>query len=178
MATSRSLLDISHALVTTAHEEKAMMEIMESLEQVREVFAQHPELLAVLREPTVSLTARQQALSESLHGEIHTYVINALCLLQAENLLDELERFFSSVETLARDIANHREIQITTAVNLTESERTELTEALHKKFGGTQRLHERVDRAILGGLILRIGDWLFDASIKSKINRLRQNLYA
>ncbi len=64
----------------------------------------------------------------------------------------------------------------TTAVPLTDAERETLTESLREQTGNQIVLETDVDPAMLGGVIVQIGDRLVDASTRAKLEALRQNL--
>lgn len=178
MATPRLVKEIAHALVTTAQGDKEVSKVVADLATVSDVFQAHPDLLASLRERSVPLEARSKALREALKKDIHSYVTNALLQLQHADLLDEFPTFFSTVVTTAQEIAKHHEVKVRTAVPLEAKERKELAHVIEKKFDGTHRIHETVDPRILGGLIVDVGDWHLDASIKGKLERLKQALRA
>lgn len=69
-----------------------------------------------------------------------------------------------------------RTARITSAVPLTEEERSRLEESLGRRFGDGLQLRYRVDDSILGGVIVRVGDRVIDGSVASKLAALRERL--
>jgi len=65
---------------------------------------------------------------------------------------------------------------VTTAVPLDESARRHVREVLAEALRAEPVLSLRVDRGLLGGMTLRIGDQLFDASVRTELRRLQQRL--
>lgn len=178
MAAPRQVKDIAHALIATAHADKEAGTVVADVATVQEVFREHSELLSSLRERTLPMEKRSAALRESLTKDIHPYVVNALLQLQHADLLDEFPSFYSSVIAIARELANHYEVNVRSAVPLGAGERKELSRTIHKKFDGTHRISETVDPGLLGGLVVDVGDWHVDASIKGKLDRLKHALRA
>lgn len=70
------------------------------------------------------------------------------------------------------------EAEVVSAVPLTEAERDALRERLEQLAGRRVELRERVDPGLLGGLVVRIGDRLYDASVRGRLERLRTQLIA
>lgn len=65
---------------------------------------------------------------------------------------------------------------LTTAVDLDEARRKEITKQLEKQTGRELELAFAVDEAILGGLTLKIGDMVLDASLRAQLDNLRESI--
>ena len=70
------------------------------------------------------------------------------------------------------------EVLVTTAVPLDEQQRDRIVEALRGALGIEPLLRTSVDANALGGMIVRIGDRVYDASVATELERLRQSLTA
>jgi F-type H+-transporting ATPase subunit delta len=68
------------------------------------------------------------------------------------------------------------EAVVTSAVALTDDERAELERRLRAAYGEDLRIRTKVDPAILGGLVVRVGDRYLDGSVAAKIGQLHQTL--
>lgn len=68
--------------------------------------------------------------------------------------------------------------EVRTALPLDEAERTAISEKLRELTGDTVEMHEMVDDALIGGIAVRIGDRLWDASVRGRLERLRARLTA
>jgi F-type H+-transporting ATPase subunit delta len=78
-------------------------------------------------------------------------------------------RMAQTAEAVAR-------VEVVSAVPLTEAERAILTEKLAADYGSGLEFHYRVDPAIIGGLVVRVGDRLIDGSVASKLAAMKQAL--
>lgn len=85
-------------------------------------------------------------------------------------LRDEIERMTAAFE---RD----RQVSVTTAVPLTNEEVTQLQQALGKIFNrSVDAIQRLVDKQVLGGLKVQIGDYLIDATVQAQIRRMKETL--
>ncbi|MFA4954670.1 MAG: ATP synthase F1 subunit delta [Patescibacteria group bacterium] len=176
MSFNRLIKEIAQALVAEAADQTS--DIVAEAQVLEQMFAADHSLVASLDEASIPLETRRAALRNALKTSANPLLINALLMLHAAKLLKHFDQFFVALLDAAETSANHREVMVTSSQPLNKTEREDLQAALKKKFGGTQRVHENVDPGILGGLIVKVGDWTYDASLKSKINRLKQNLCA
>ncbi len=67
-------------------------------------------------------------------------------------------------------------VEVTTAVALKGASRERLVEKMRAATGRRVELAERVDPAVIGGLVLRVGDTIVDGSVRARINQLRRRL--
>jgi F-type H+-transporting ATPase subunit delta len=114
--------------------------------------------------PAVDSVATAQALYDAL--------IQTLRDSGAEDQLDEVVGQFIE---LARG-SGPREATITSALALAPQQQTALTQQLHAKYGKTLVVNFEVDPAILGGLIIRVGDRVLDESVRSRLVAVQQRM--
>jgi F-type H+-transporting ATPase subunit delta len=79
-------------------------------------------------------------------------------------------------EHLVREARGVLEADVTVARPLTEAERQEILQRLRTLTGKEVQIQVGVDPAILGGVVVRIGDQVIDASVAGRLDRLRQDL--
>lgn len=73
-------------------------------------------------------------------------------------------------------IEKGREAEVVSAVSLTAAEQERLREALESRYGGELAIRNRVDPAVLGGLVVRVGDEVIDLSVSRNLDRLEKRL--
>ncbi len=93
---------------------------------------------------------------------------------QAGAQLEHLKQTLDDIEQAGRK--QRVDATVTSAVPLTEGERQTLEARLHDRYGPDLPIAYRVDPAILGGLIVRVGDRYVDGSVATKLGQLRQTL--
>lgn len=109
-------------------------------------------------------------------GGLHPLVRNFLLLAidkRREAYVPEAAMVFASLADRAAGVVN---AEVRTAVELDDVGRRNLQEVLAGKFGDKLRLHFVVDPALVGGLVVKIEDRLFDASLKRRLARLGEHL--
>ncbi|HOZ03142.1 MAG TPA: F0F1 ATP synthase subunit delta [Candidatus Woesebacteria bacterium] len=67
-------------------------------------------------------------------------------------------------------------VEITTAAKLTTEQKSKLERGLEKRFGGEYLIKEVIDPSLIGGLSIRINDQEFDGTIKTKLQKLHQQI--
>jgi F-type H+-transporting ATPase subunit delta len=101
---------------------------------------------------------------------------NFLALLAENHRLALLPEIAVQFEALKAEIEHSIDVEVTTALALTQAQRERLSQALAQRFGRTVRLHETVDADLLGGAIVRAGDLVLDGSLTGRLSRLEQQL--
>ena len=163
-------------------------ESAERAEQVaREIHAAAEKDAAAVREAAAGEAeqARSAALGE-LRGQVAALAIAAAQKLIGESLDEKrqrhlVEEFFSGIKdgrvlVLEGEALQGASAEVTSALPLTEAEQATVSKQLAKPLGAGASLSFRVNPAILGGLVIRVGDKVIDGSVAGKLEGLRQSL--
>jgi len=148
--------------------------MLEELEAISRLLIEQPEFASYLSSPLADVEARRAAIDRTLHGRASDLLVNTLQVMNQRNRLDLLEAL---TEAYSRDLdaaRNRESVEVTTAVPLTESSRERLAQAVSKMTGRETRLIESVDEALIGGLVVKIGDQKIDTSVARTLVLLRQ----
>lgn len=164
------------SLYDLAAEEKADDQIMEEIEAVRGIFAENPDYITLLTEPSIPVKNRTQLLDEAFGGQIHPYLLNFLKILVEKGLL----RGFSTCCSTYRRSYNKEhgisEAVVTSAVPLSEAQAQTLKEKLEKLSGKKILLTQRVNGKVLGGLSVELDGKLFDGTVGGRLDELRRRV--
>jgi F-type H+-transporting ATPase subunit delta len=101
------------------------------------------------------------------------FVVNLLLERKRVELLPQVAQAF------ADRVRRHRGIEmaeVTTAVPLGDAERELIAQRLTQYLQKQVEMTTRVDPDVIGGVVVRVGDQLFDASVRGKLERLRRRL--
>ena len=101
---------------------------------------------------------------------------NFLSTLAQNRRLGVLPEVAALYEELRAEIENIADVHVTSAVQLDEAQRTRLAAALKKRLKREVRLHCAVDAGLIGGAVVRAGDFVIDGSLKARLERLASQI--
>ena len=163
----------AEALLALSPNERAVAELRTSLEKLAPVFDR--VTVAGLRDPSVPMKARIEALGSALSGEPATVRSLMVLLLETDRiaLVPQIALAFGDLVDRREGIAKAR---ITTAVPLKDAEQRELVNRLERESKRKLRATFAVDPTLIGGAKVQIGDHLIDSSVRAKLVALGRQL--
>lgn len=165
----------ARAIFELASEEGLVERWGQRLEAVRDILGR-PEVTSVLANPTIAVRRREDAAAALLEGHAGREVLNLAKLLVGANRIGELDGIIEQYQLLADEAAGRVRATATTAVPLTRPAADKLEATLSRRLGREVRLDNVVDRSIIGGLVLQMGDRVIDASVATRLQQLRRQL--
>lgn len=131
-----------------------------------------------LEDPHVPLEARVDALHKVLGPEMLPQLGNLIRLVMRRRRVEVLPQIAREFRRLYNRQAGIVEARAVSALELNDSERAALQSRLETMTGKKVELETSVDPSILGGIQVRIGDTLYDGSVRGRLERLRSKLAA
>ncbi len=116
------------------------------------------------------------ALLEQVLGDADELVRNFLLLLAEKGRSGEVAEIAREFEALVAREQGILDVELTTAVELSKQDFDQLVDRIGKASGRKVRASRSVDPALVGGLVLEVGSRRLDASIRGRLDRLRQEL--
>jgi F-type H+-transporting ATPase subunit delta len=165
----------ARALYAAAKDENRVDAVREELGDFVEAQRQVPELRELLRNPQLDRRVKASALEELLGGE-EQLVRNFLLLLAEKNRAGEIAEIAREFERLVAQEAGILDVELTTAVKLSDQEARDVIEQIEKASGRKVEATRSVDPDLIGGIVLQAGSLRLDASVRGRLNRLRQEL--
>ena len=162
------------ALYELADEQKALDPVAEDLRALRGLIDESADLKRLIRSPVVSRADQAKAIAAlAERAGFQALVRNILGLLAKNRRLFVLPEAIAAY--LAELAARRGEVtaQVVSAQALSDSQRQALDERLRRAVGGKVAIELRVDPSLLGGLIVKLGSRMVDASLSSKLQRLQ-----
>jgi F-type H+-transporting ATPase subunit delta len=129
-----------------------------------------------LANPSIPLESRDTMARKAFASIAGDKVMNLIALTLRRGRIEELPRIAAEFRRLDDQRQGITHAVATSADALTPQEARALTERLERLTGGKVALDLRVDPDLLGGLVVRIGDRLIDGSVRSRLERLRNQL--
>lgn len=167
----------ARALFALAQETHAVAAIRTQLAGMAELFASQPELRHALFRPLHPVAERRavlRAVGEQLG--LAPLVRNFLAFLIDQRRLVDFDAIRAEFEQLADDAAGRVTALVTAATPLGDAQRERLQRALATRTGREVELEVAVDPALIGGAVARVGNVVFDGSLRTQLSQLRDTL--
>jgi len=164
----------AQALFDLAIENDELAAVEADLKTLEALRAASAELRTVLTSPKFTAEDKARGLAAVAdRAGLKPTTRKFLGLLAANGRAGALEVIIKAFHRLAADRRGVVSAQVVTAVPLTEAQAASLAAALRTALGKDPQIETRVDPAILGGVKVRVGSRLYDASLKSKLDSLK-----
>ena len=164
------------SLYDLAAEEQLTDVILVQMKQIRGIFAENPDYLYLLKEPSVSLEERKGLIEAAFGSQAERYLVNFIKLLCERNLLGEYAgccEEFTRRYNIDNGIA---EAVVTSAVALSEAQMTALKEKLEKISGKRISLTQKVDSSVMAGLRVELEGKQLDGTVQGRLSGISKKL--
>ncbi|MDQ3777540.1 MAG: ATP synthase F1 subunit delta, partial [Actinomycetota bacterium] len=147
----------------------------EELRAFAEAVDEVPELRALIENPQLDPRARADALRAVLAGS-DELVRNFVLLVAEKGRAEQLDDIVQEFEALVAADEGVLDVELTTAVELSADEAQRILEQIERVSGRRLRATRSVDPSLIGGFVLRAGSHRVDASVRTRLDRLRRQL--
>lgn len=135
------------------------------------------DLRAAFENPSVTLEARKQILKEiATNAGMDPLVRDSLLLVAERGRLSSLPEIIESFDKLAEQRSGSVRAEVVTATDMPEAYFEELKKTLERVTGKQVVIAKSVDPSIIGGVVTRIGDQIFDGSVRNRLAELKGEL--
>jgi F-type H+-transporting ATPase subunit delta len=165
----------ARALFEVATEQDALDEIHEQLNQFADAMHDNRELARFFFSPYFSVVEKKQGLERSVQDANPAFA-NFLQALIERHRMPVIFRIRTEFETLWDDARKLLPVRITSAVTLDSDIVKELGDRIGQQTDRNIEISTEVDPDILGGVVLRVGNVILDASIKNRLEQLRKQV--
>jgi F-type H+-transporting ATPase subunit delta len=164
----------ARALFEAARDEDRLEQVAADLAAVAGAF-EVPELAAFLRNPQVEPAGKAAVLEEIAAGA-DDLVRNFVRLVAEKGRAGELAVMSSELEALVARAQNRLAVELQTAHELSDDEAQSIVKAIETASGREIEATRSVDASLIGGMVLRIGSFRADGSVRGRLERLRHEL--
>ena len=178
MTSRTAALRYARALFDVAVKEQADLQRIElDLAEFNGLLTGNPTLAKVLLNPAVPVPRKRAAVVELVARANVTSPVGKLLVLLAER--DRLMLLPDLLEAYRQRLLDHRNVvraEVTTAAPLEAGRAQAIEDSLAKATGRTVTLSTRVDPALIGGLVARLGSTVYDGSLTGQLAKMKQRL--
>jgi len=143
---------------------------------VDDVLAKYPEFEQILLSDSVGRDDKLAIVDRVVAPKSSEFFANFLRVLVRHGRIGMLPMIQSVLVKLQEAVAGKQRVRVRVARPLTESSRNEIRDQLRNKLGFEPLLQEIVDPALVGGMILQVGDTVYDSSLRSRLKQLKGRL--
>jgi F-type H+-transporting ATPase subunit delta len=165
----------ARSLFEVAQERDLLDVIREQLGQFTDALNENRDLASFFFSPYFTTKEKKEALERAVEGA-EPVVMSFLEVLIEEHRMPVIFRIRARYEVLWDQAKKLLPVEVTSAVELDERTVAAIGERIREQTGRNVELSSHVDSAILGGIVLRVGNSILDASIRNRLNQLRNQV--
>jgi len=165
----------ARALYDAALDAGSMKDVQGELAEVAEAMAELPQLRSVVGNPQVDAASKAAVLGASV-GEPSELTTNFLRLLAEKGRAGALEGISREYERIVARAEGQLTVELTTAHELSDAEAREIVQQIERASGRRVEAVRTVDPSLIGGIVLQAGSLRADASVRGRLERMKQDL--
>lgn len=165
--------EYAEALFSLAKEDGKQNEYAVSLECVMEILSDNPEYIDFLSSPGIALDERLDAIEKAFENSIEQNVVSFVKILCEKGRIRAIKSCIEEYKKLLNAEKSISTAIVTSAIELTEEEKQKLAGKLEVKSGHSVILDCRVDKSLIGGLVIELDGKTIDASVKGRLHEVK-----
>lgn len=159
-----------------AGKDKGKLDSLQSqLSQFTDVVDRNRDLQVFLFSPYLSSAEKQDGLGRAISGA-EPELLNFLELLVEKHRMPEIFRIRREFDELWKKENRRLDVTVISAVELDQAVVDKIGQEVERQTGEAVELSSKVDDGILGGIVLQVGNMVLDASIRSRLEKLRKTV--
>ena len=167
----------AEALFDEASAHSQAREVLDELDALlNEVVRPNPETEAFFTSAAIGRERKAEVLRSALAGRVGDLVLNFILVLNEHYRLELLGVVVSVYRELLEEHSGQMRVQVRSAVPLDHDHQERLHGELRQAFSREPILEMQVDPDLLGGLVVQVGDWLYDGSVRTRLETMRNQL--
>src|SRR5438309_6586041 len=167
------------ALLAVADQRGQAEEIARELRAiVAEVYSKSPEVEASLSSPVVKRSAKLPVLEHAFKNNVSDLLFDFLVVLNGKDRLGLVRHVAAAYRDQLDEQAKRVRVAVRSAVPLTDAQTEQLKQTITQATGLEPIIQPKVDESLLGGMIVQVGDRVFDSSVRYQIENIRNQLLA
>ncbi len=178
MTEHHSTLSLTYArsLLELANERGETEAVANDVDGLGQILDENPGFVDFLKDPGIGNEERNSALTRIFGGKLNVLLERMLLLMSERGRLGLLPEMLEAFEYLLDQQLGKVEVDVTVAERLSEQELEDVRRRVSRALSKEAVIHQYVDGSIIGGMVLRVGDQVVDASVKRQLEAMRQRL--
>lgn len=177
MSVASLAIRYARAIHELAKEENKVEEIGQQLSEFAALWSGSEELRSVFLSPDVAPEARKQVLAEiTQRAGLSTTARNSVLYIADKGRIAALPLIARAYSDLAQSSSGIVRAEVTSAAPLSDAYYTQLQKTLESVTGNKVSIERKTDPSLIAGVVTRVGDKVYDGSIKSRLEDLKDSL--
>ncbi len=165
----------AEALFEVGRDKGKLDALQQQLGEFTDAVDRNRELQVFFFSPYLSSTEKKEGLARAITGA-EPELINFLELLVDKHRMTEVFRIRRELDELWKQENRRLDVTVTSAVELDNSVVEKIGQEVERQTGEKVDLSSKVDDRILGGIVLQVGNMVLDASIRSRLEKLKKSV--
>jgi F-type H+-transporting ATPase subunit delta len=167
----------AEALINAADKEGQIEAVLDELDAIEsDILKPYPQFAELLCSPSLTETEKDRILVETFEGRALPIVVRFFRVLMRHGRFNLLRPIAREARAIWDKRENRQPVLVRSAAPLDDAQQATLHDRLARMLNLTPILHVVVDRSLIGGLIVQIGDDVYDASVRHNLEQLRHRL--
>jgi F-type H+-transporting ATPase subunit delta len=175
---SPTMLSYAQSLLDLASDKNQAEPIGEELGQLAQIINENPVFAAYIADPGISHEDRAKTLREVFGGKVSPLMWNFMGVLNIKRRLKDIPAISSAYDDLLDEKQGKVEVDVTVAHKLSPDQLKRAQQRISEALKREAVVHVNVDKSLIGGMMLRVQDKLIDASVRSQLQAMREQLLA
>ena len=176
MADDRRIRGYAEAILAVAEAEGALDTVQEELFRFARTVEQQGDLREALTDLALPAERKRALIRELLGDRASDATVNLLELVVEQGRARDLSEIADELVRLAAELGQQAVAEVRTAIPLDEERRRRLAEALERATGRRVDLRAIVDESVVGGVYARVGDQVFDGTVRRRLELARERM--
>ena len=165
------------ALFQLAVEENKVDELFSEVTALVDILDSNPDLARIMTHPSVDKNERIDTIKNIFSGRVSAELCGLLHQIVVNNRYEEINGILASFIDSVKEYKKIGVAYVTTPTDLSDAQKTKIEQKLLDTTDYVKmEMNYAVDKSLIGGMTIRIGDKVIDSSISTKINELAKNL--
>ena len=166
----------AQALFAVAEAEGALGDVEDELFRFGKILEQERGLRDALADPELPADRKKALLGELLGDRATRHTVNLVGFIVDQGRATDLPRIVEGLVGVAAERRRSAVAEVRAAAPLTDEQRARLAEALSRATGRRVDLKVLVDPSVIGGAVARVGDQVFDGTVRSRLQEARERM--
>ncbi len=165
------------ALYELAVEQKKTDQLYEEVLAVQEILRTNPDLSTLMNHPKITKEEKLRVVEEVFHGRVDDDITGLLRLLLQKDRYSSVDGVLADFVSKVKEAKGIGVAQVSSAVELTDAQKKTLQQKLLDTTSYREmEVNYAVDKTLIGGVVIRIGDRVVDSSIRTKLEGLKREM--